>query len=101
MCEFRMQYLQSYFYRKLHYDLTLRFRTTLGSTHRPFPRIDRRLHVRMSGLNLREKEAYDKVRPLEQTTSGSWGDCKLTLVIDSGEVIGEEEWDKEWAEGER
>jgi hypothetical protein len=54
----------------------------------------------MTGLNLREKEAYDKVRPLEQTTSGSWGDYKLTLVIDSGEVIGEEEWDKEWAEGE-
>jgi hypothetical protein len=101
VCEFKMECLRSYFYLLFHYDLVTPIRITTCFPDGPFPHIDRNVHVRIAGLTPREKEAYDIVQPLKRTSTRTCSGCKSSLSIDSGDIIGEAEWDKEWAEGEK
>jgi hypothetical protein len=64
------------------------------------PTLDRRLHFRMACLTVKEKEAFDIIRPLATMTVTKCEGAPA-LIIDSGEVIDAEEWEDEWAEGTR
>jgi hypothetical protein len=70
-CDARMKALWYNLYGRFSYDLVSCLRVT-GLDNRLFPHTDRRLHLLVAGLTPWEKEAYEKVQPLEQTSLTRW-----------------------------
>ena len=95
---FRMQCLRNCFHWSLRNESAMH--ATSCPTDGSFPHIDMHLHLRMAGLTAQEEKAYDTFRPLDRGSAGRCGRCRSTSLIESGEVIGEEEWEDEWAEHE-
>lgn len=91
MDDFRMECLRNCFYWSLKHESAMRFRATSCITDGFFPHIDQHLHLRMAGLTSQEKEAYNIFRPLDHKSVGRCGSCMSTSLIDSSDIVGEEE----------
>ncbi|KAI4643706.1 hypothetical protein J4E93_006718 [Alternaria ventricosa] len=95
---FRMQCLRNCFYWSLRNESAIHAASC--PTDGSFPHIDQHLHLRMAGLTPQEEKAYGIFRPLDRESFGRCCRCRSTSLIDSGEIIGGEEWEDEWAEHE-